>query len=253
MNHDLTKMLQAWPFQPGQVAVRRFKGRDGIQKIQLRVDLGVLQMNATGRPDGKRPMGHDTWFDFQRSRLAEHFLEKGSAEGFVLGPEECAKLQQECIQYHHRYICLFQLEDFEAVERDCARNLAVFEFVAEHAATEELAWSVLQLVPQMLLMRARAAAAAAAKGNDPAAASAHVVEGISELERFYTENERPDLMESSLELAALRDWMEQARQRKPVSEIERLQRDLAEAIRVEDYEKAAQVRDQIRRLQTPGA
>lgn len=253
MNQDLTKLLQSWPYQPGQVSVRRFKGRDGNEKIQLRVDLGVLQMNATGRPDGKKPMGHESWFDCQRARLAERFLETGSGEGFQLVLEDCARLQQECIQYHHRYICLFQLEDFEAVERDCARNLAVFEFVAEHAATEELAWSVLQLVPQMLLMRTRSRAAAAAKANDATAASAHVVEGISELERFYTENERLDLLETSHELAALRDWLEQTRRRRPLTEMERLERDLAEAIRLEDYEKAAKVRDEIRKLQAPGA
>ena len=48
MRHDLTKFLLKWDYQPGELRVRRFKGRDGRQKIQLRVDLGVLQMEADG-------------------------------------------------------------------------------------------------------------------------------------------------------------------------------------------------------------
>lgn len=249
MNQDLTKLLQTWPYQAGQVMARRFKGRDGNQKIQLRVDLGVLQMNAEGRPDGKRPMGHESWFEFYRTRLAEHLLEKRSPESFTLGIEECSKLQQECIQFHHRYICLFQLEDFDLVERDCERNLAVFEFVAEHAATEELAWSLLQFVPQLLLMQTRAHGMASLRESDFETAVVQIQEGVSELERFYTENERLELMEASPELGSLREWLGQVKNRRPLTELERLERDLAEAIRLEDYEKAALVRDQLRKQQ----
>src|SRR5712692_7204898 len=64
MNFDISHILDQWEYQPGQVVVRRFIGRDGIEKIQLRVDLGLFQMNAHGRPDGKRPFGHPTLFDY---------------------------------------------------------------------------------------------------------------------------------------------------------------------------------------------
>ena len=46
MNNDITYLLESWDYQPGQVMVRRFKNKDGVEKIQLRVDLGILQMNA---------------------------------------------------------------------------------------------------------------------------------------------------------------------------------------------------------------
>ena len=52
MRHDLTNFLRKWDYQPGELRVRRFKGRDGRPKIQLRVDLGVLQMEAEGRQRG---------------------------------------------------------------------------------------------------------------------------------------------------------------------------------------------------------
>jgi protein-arginine kinase activator protein McsA len=47
----------------------------------------------------------------------------------------------------------------------------------------------------------------------------------------------------------LREWLGQVRNRRPLSEKEKLEKDLAEAIRMEDYERAAKVRDQIRKLQ----
>src|SRR5205823_9493611 len=107
MDFDISHLLDQWDYQPGQVVVRRFKGKDGKEKIQLRVDLGLLQMNAEGRPDGKRPFGHVSLFDYFRSRLHKHLAaHDGNADEFKLLPEDCAKLQLETLQYHHRYICL---------------------------------------------------------------------------------------------------------------------------------------------------
>jgi hypothetical protein len=250
MNYDLTRILQSWAYQPGQVAARRFKGRDGQQKIQLRVDLGVLQMNALGRPDGKRPLGHESWFEAVQQRLADHRKEHGNDDDFELTPEECGKLQQESIQYHHRYICHFQLDDFASVEQDCERNLKVFSFVAEFAPSEDTAWSLLQFIPQLLMMRTRARGTAALKQQRFDDALMLIGDGIAELERFYQENERPQLLENSAELASLREWYAQVGVRRPMSAVEKLERDLAEAIRVEDYERAALVRDALRKHQS---
>src|SRR5688572_1160002 len=65
---------------------------DGQEKIQLRVDLGLLQMNVQGRPDGKRPLGHPSLFEYQEARLKKHMDERGSDDGFALRAEDCAKL-----------------------------------------------------------------------------------------------------------------------------------------------------------------
>ena len=86
MSFDISSLLSDWEFEPGKVMVRRFKGDDGQDKIQLRVDLGILQMNAEGRPDGKRPFGHESLFDHFKSKLIA--FEK-SDEDFSLSEEEC--------------------------------------------------------------------------------------------------------------------------------------------------------------------
>src|SRR6059036_3752046 len=124
MDFDISHVLEQWDYKPGQVVVRRFKAKDGTEKLQLRVDLGLLQMNAHGRPDGKRPFGKESLLEHYQSQL-EKFKEEnaGDDKGFQLKPEDISKLQQEAIQYHHRYICLFQLEEFDAVIRDADRNL----------------------------------------------------------------------------------------------------------------------------------
>lgn len=107
MDFDISELLTDWEYQPGQVIVRRFKGKDGHEKLQLRVDLGLLQMNVEGRPDGKRPLGYPSWLENYQARLLKYVgAHDGSDEGFKLTAEDCAKLQVEALQYHHRYICL---------------------------------------------------------------------------------------------------------------------------------------------------
>ncbi|MSU34145.1 MAG: hypothetical protein EXS36_03355 [Pedosphaera sp.] len=248
----MSTLLRDWDYVPGHVVARRFKGRDGRERIQLRVDLGILQMHAEGRPDGKRPLGHESWLECFKARLEKSQTEVGSEEGrFELKPEDCSRLQQEAIQYHHRYICLFQLEDYDAVVRDADRNEDACEFATAFAASDELGWSLNQFLPQTLMMRTRAVGTKALKAGQHEAAIHLIEDGIGTLDDFYREHGREDLMESSGELASLRQWLQEMRSRKPLSELEKLQDQLSEAIRLEDYERAARVRDQLRKMEEP--
>jgi len=249
MNFDISDLLNSWEYQAGQIVVRRFKGKDGKEKIQLRVDLGLLQMDAFGRPDGKKPFGHETLFEHYKNRLQKYLDgHEGSDEGFKLDPEDCSKLQQEAIQFHHRYICLFQLKDYAGVIRDTERNLAVFDFVEKYAEVRELAWSVQQLRPQLLMMQVRAKATLALDNGKHDEAILAVEEGLEEVRQFFNRIERPELMEQSAEAASLEAYLNEIRSTRPLSDRERLEQALEEAIRREDYEKAAQVRDKLRKL-----
>ena len=58
MNLDINALLEDWHYNsPGELVVRKIMGNDGLPKIQMRVDLGLLQMECTARPDGKTPHG----------------------------------------------------------------------------------------------------------------------------------------------------------------------------------------------------
>jgi hypothetical protein len=249
MNLDISELLNSWEYQAGQIVVRRFQGKDGKEKIQLRVDLGLLQMDAFGRPDGKKPFGHETLFEHYQNKLGKYKeTHNDEDEGYKLDAEDCSKLQQEAIQFHHRYICLFQLKDYAGVIRDTERNMQVFDFVDKYAEVREIGWAVQQLRPQLLMMQVRAKATVALDSGNHDAAILAVEEGLEELRQFYNKIERPDLAEQSGEVHSLEAYLEEIRSTRPLSERERLEKALEEAIDREDYEKAAFYRDKLKKM-----
>lgn len=248
MSQDLGPIFEGWEFVPGQVTVRQITGDDGYPKIQLRLDMGLLQMELDGRPDGTRPMGHESLFHMYQS-LARDFLEKESDEPrFTLDAEDCAKLQQEAVQYYHRYLALFQLGDWVRVIRDTRRNLDLFDFVEQYAETKPLAWLFQQFRPYGLMMLTRARAQHALEQQATAQALAHVTAGIREIRAFYERMDRTDLIEQSQEIHFLENWEKDLQKASPENEQIRLEKALAAAVEREDYETAAQLRDSLKQL-----
>ncbi|MCF7763654.1 MAG: UvrB/UvrC motif-containing protein [Verrucomicrobia bacterium] len=249
MKFDISSLLADWEYRPGQIDVRRFVGKDKIEKIQLRIDLGVLQMNAEGRPDGKQPYGHESLLEHYESRLADHISKHGgSDEEFALNAEDCARIFHESIQYHHRYICLFQLKDFDDVLRDTERNLEVFEFVEEYAESDELSFSMQQFRPQLLMIQTRARASIALEEGDYVQAMELTREGIEEIRDFFREHDRFEMAEQSGEIKSLEQWLEELNDERPLTKKEALEKALSDALQREDYEKAAHVRDTLKSL-----
>jgi len=233
--------------------VRRFKSKDGVEKIQLRVDLGVLQMNAEGRPDGKRPSGYGSLLEFFQKKLKKHrAANDDSDEGFTLDDEDCGRLQLEILQYHHRYLCLLQLQDFDGASRDARHNLAVFELAERYAENEELAWSLKQFQPHVLMVLARARASQALAASNYDLAISRVEEGLNRLRNFYQSHGKPEMEEHSGEIRSLEAWLEKIRTDRPLTSRELLEKALADAVQKEDYEKAAEMRDALKNLSTEG-
>ena len=247
MDFDITRLLKNWDYVPGQVLVRKFTSKDGVEKIQLRVDLGLLQMNVDGRPDGQQPFGEESLFDHYQTLLElQKETHGGDDAGFQLGPEDCSQLQIEALQYHHRYICLLQLEQYAEVERDARRNLSLFAFVQQYGRPNELGNSLRQLEPQLLMILTRARACSALKVMNFNLANSLVQEGIDSIRAFYEESGRPEAAEQSGEITSLEDWRREILAERPLTRREQLERALHEAIQREDYERAAKVRDELR-------
>src|SRR5438552_13261381 len=118
---DIMPLLKGWDYEPGTINVRRIRGADGQPKLQMRVELGLLQMELNGRPDGVKPHGFDSLLDFFESQLKEHESRNGTELGFHLTGEQCELLRQEAAMYYQRYLSLFVLEDFRGVQRAPAR------------------------------------------------------------------------------------------------------------------------------------
>src|SRR5439155_1942079 len=115
---DITPVLRGWDFEPGTINVRKVSGIDGQPKLQMRLDLGLLQMEMNGRPDGVRPHGHDSLLEYFESQLKDHSERNGTELGFHLTHDQCRSLREEAYMYYQRYISLFVLEDYQGVLRD---------------------------------------------------------------------------------------------------------------------------------------
>jgi hypothetical protein len=134
---DLTPILDGWEHDPDRFSVRIVPGEDGRDKIQVRLDLGVLQMEIDGRPDGQRPEGHESWLAAFRHRQREHDAANPDGASFQLSPKDCQLLLREGVQYYHRYLSFWHLQRYELCARDTSRNLKLFAFVKEFAAKDQ--------------------------------------------------------------------------------------------------------------------
>ncbi len=56
---DIDEVLRDWPHELGSISARLVQANDGRQVLQMRVEMGLLQMETTDRPDGQRP--GDRW------------------------------------------------------------------------------------------------------------------------------------------------------------------------------------------------
>lgn len=252
MGRDIAAILRGWDFVPGEMQVRLVPGDDGREKLQVRIDLGLLQLELDGRPDGRRPEGAESLLDHFEARARRMAAE---GDDLVLGPDDCAELMREGIQYYHRYLALFHLQRFDLVARDTARNLRLFAFVVRHASRPRDRTQFDQYRPYVTMMHARALGMQALQRGDHRAALEHIDAGIRGIQAFLRDYEQSENEDACQELGLLRAWRQQVESDRPVGPVERLEQQLELAVALENFEEAARLRDQIRRLRgaaTPG-
>ena len=249
MKEDIGPVLENWPYEPGEITARKIIGRDGRPHVQMRLDLGLLQMAMTGRPDGQRPFGAESLLEHHVGRLTEHKRRRGTDAGFSISPEECAQLRDESVQYYHRYLSLYHLEEFEQVVADTERNLKCLDFMRGYAAEESDRFAFQQYRPYIVMMHTRARTALALKAEDFDQALQEIQDGIARIEAFLNDVGQPELIEHSVEIASLNRLAKEIRRRKPADPIEQLREELEAAVSAEDYERAAALRDRLRSLE----
>jgi tetratricopeptide (TPR) repeat protein len=248
MNKDLGLILHGWSYNPNEVTVRKIVGLDGREKIQMRLDLGMLQMEVTGRPDGERPHGYESLYEYQLARFQRHTDRHGEEEEFLLSEDDCSDLKSEAMQYYYRYLSQFHLGDYEDVIRDTERNLRVFDFMREHAEDESDRISLEQFRPYVLMMNTRAHACIQLEDRHFEEALEIIDEGVERIEEFLREVGRDDMIDSCREVLFLQEWSDRIQNNRPLSLEEKLRRELRTAVEAENYERAAQLRDQIRSI-----
>lgn len=250
MSKDLAVLLQGWDYNSNEVTVRRIIGADGREKIQMRLDLGVLQMETSGRPDGKRPHnGFESLLEYQLAQKESADADSSSEwSEWTLDSEACADLKQEAMQYYYRYLSLFHLGDYSEVIRDTSRNIRVFDLIRDFAEDESDRMSLEQFRPYVLMMNARAQACLALEDKRYDRAMEIIEDGIESIRDFFRDVERDDLAEACREIQFLEEWRERIQNNRPLTAVDRIRRELSIAVATEDYERAAELRDQLRAI-----
>ncbi len=247
MTKDIQPNIEGWDFEPGTVSVRIVRGLDGRDKVQMRVELGLLQMEMDGRPDGTRPHGHESLLEHYEARAAEHD-HAGSKGSFQLVEADCDELLREGVQYYYRYLSFFHLGRYDLADRDTRRNLRLFAFARRYATSDEEKWRFDQYRPYTTMMNTRARATTVYEAKRYREALEIVDEGISGIRQFLVEHELEEQEDQCAEFKFLKRWRDEIDRHRPLDPLDKLQRQLAQAIQSEDFERAAKLRDRIREL-----
>jgi len=233
----LDEQLSAWPYEVDGLNVRRTQGADGRELLQLRVEMGILQLEIEGRPDGERPSGANSYFD----HLAESvLLQKGE---FELTEEQCEQVDREFVQFYHRRVCWLRLQEYRRAVADADHTLGLMDFCKVYSPDDQWTMSHEQYRPFVLFHRTQAMALARLEEDGPEAAVQEVTEGLGKLQVMFEEFGVDEHFEDDELVNRLIEFRESMRREYDVGKT--LKERLHDAIESEQYELAARLRDEL--------
>lgn len=243
---DISGILKDWEYDPDNT-IRIVTLEDEREVIQIRQPLGIEQYELNGRPDGQRPFQKESVLDEFLDRLDYYKILRSSDENFVITHDEFKQLQEEAILFYFRYILMYQIGDYEKLERDTAHNLKICEIVERYVENEKDKVEILQYRPYMLKMNAIAKAMIQIQkkfkgvARDILRSAIDLIKNIPEIDTPAFKMEKTRSIETlSMTLKELSGSDQ--------SIVDKLQKELEEAVEVEAYERAAVLRDQIQTL-----
>jgi hypothetical protein len=238
-NQDIDHLLRHWAFLPGRPVARRISGSDGRELLQMRVDMGVLQLEVDGRPDGERPHGFATYYDF----LVSAAFDEGPE--FELNEERRTEIDREFYQFYHRRICWLALQEYAQAAIDADHSLRLMDFTSANAVDRQ--WAVMheQYRPFVMFHQVQSRALVKLQENDPAAAVEVITAGLDALGKVFAAHGAEDHFEEDLFVTKLREMQESIKSQFSLGPT--LAEQLAEAIAAEQYELAAKLRDKLAR------
>lgn len=241
MNHDIDDALAGWDYKPGLVQARMIPALDGRTVLQMRIDLGILQMETTGRPDGTRPHGHPSCLAWLQhlARRAEN-----AGKEFELSEEQCDEADREFLQFYNRRISWLALRNYARALADAEHTLALMDLVRTHSPSEDYTRAHEMYRGFVLFHRTQAAAGLKAERGDVEGAIDALREGLEQIRQYFATTEVESVMEEERILQELRQTEENLRERHGIRET--LREQLERAVANEDYESAARLRDALK-------
>ncbi len=241
---DITDILNNWAYDP-EDQVRIIKAVDGHEVLQVRKPLGVEQYEMDGRPDGMRPFANSSVLEEYRSRLEAFKAANGTDQGFIIRHRDFIELQEEGILYYYRYLVLFQIGDFSRTARDTEHNLRICDLIDRYVESEEDKNELLQYRPYITRMFAISKAMISLHQEFKSAAMGIIESAIEEIENMTDIDTPAFQFERSRSLHYLHSTLKQMVGQN-FTIIDGLEKELEIAVAGEDYEKAAELRDQIK-------
>ena len=235
-------LLREWAFHPQMLGVRLVKGDDGRDVIQMRVDLGILQMETIGRPDGNRPEGRPDY-------LSVLLAVEREDECFELSEEQCFEVDREFLQFYHRRISWLRMQHYHRAVMDADHTLELMDVCRDHSPDEEWTMSHEQYRPFVLFHRTQASALAALDEDDHVKAIKEIRSGLDAIRAVFEEHDAEDAFEEDEMVARLEELSD--RLREEYSSEPTLQEKLATAVQSEQYELAARLRDELAKKHHP--
>lgn len=249
MNDDIGHILDRWKYDRRRT-VRKIVGRDGRERIQVRLELGLLQMELDGRPDGKKPYNKESWLDYYELRAARSEQERGALGRFMLNHRDFFRLSEEGLLYYNRYVVLFQMGDYRRTERDTARNLRMFDFVKKYAIDENDGFSLEQYRAYLIRMNRAAHALRRMKMKDYDGALEEIDRAICQISALEDIDLPTAKIEKERSLGILKEMFDKIYEERPPTEKELLVNALDKAVTEERYEDAASIRDRLKELES---
>jgi hypothetical protein len=230
-------ILGKWPYDPTTVNVRICQGADGREVLQMRLDMGILQLEMEGRPDGDQPYGYETYLDYLIG------LAFGAGDPFKLDEQQCVEIDREFVQFYHRRSCWLKLQSFRKAVEDADHTLSLMDFCLRHSPDERWTMSHEQYRPFVLFHRIQASSLAELEEQGPEKAVHEVNCGLDRMEQLYRQHELEIRFEDDELVKRLVQLRESLRQEYGVGRT-RHER-LADAVAAEQYELAAKLRDEL--------
>ena len=238
---DLTPILKDWQWQSGVFGVRTLSGHDGRLLLQVRLELGIIQMEADGRPDGNASGGFGSVLDRFRSHVA-------TPGGARLGEQDASDLGGEILLYRQRAMACAVLELWPRVRRDALHNIEILDVLWAHGPDNAQRGRNELWRANEIKMQARAEVAMAIAAGRKAEAGLAIDRALESLEKSFQRAGAANEFERAIETQYLRGLRESLTLKLPASQRLELERRMLIAIGCENFELAAILRDELRQM-----
>lgn len=231
MELDLGAFLNAFPYEPGRVNARLVRGEDGREFLQVRVELGVLQLTCEGRPDGLPSV----------------------LEAVCLAPvgrldqATCAAMRLELGQLQQRAVAYLAVGEASRALMDANSMLEAIELVSARGSALDREWAESGRF-SVLVLRTRCAASALVALGRPRDAAAAVDAGLGQLRDAAARMGIGGAFDTLGDVVGLRVLRDTLVPQLPPAQRSELEERLRAAVRAENYELAAILRDELRMM-----